>query len=74
MEIIGYKSHVAAAGESFDSVALDYYGDEFMADKLMKVKKNSKYVHLVTFEGGEMLSIPVYDDIESTETLAPWRR
>ena len=74
MEVIGYKTHIAAAGESFDSVALDYYGDEFMADKLMKVKKNSKYTHLVTFEGGEMLSIPVYDDIESTETLAPWRR
>lgn len=74
MEVIGYKTHIAAAGESFDSVALDYYGDEFMADKLMKVKKNSKYTHLITFEGGEMLSIPVYDDIESTETLAPWRR
>ena len=74
MEIIGYKSHIAAAGESFDSVALDYYGDEFMADKLMKVKNNSKYAHLVVFEGGEKLTIPVYDDIESTETLAPWRR
>jgi hypothetical protein len=74
MEVIGYKTHIAAAGESFDSVALDYYGDEFMADKLMKVKKNSKYTHLITFEGGEKLSIPVYDDIESTETLAPWRR
>jgi hypothetical protein len=74
MEIIGYKTHIAAAGESFDSVAFVYYGNEFMADKLMKVKKNSKYNHLIVFEGGEKLLIPVYDDIESTETLAPWRR
>lgn len=74
MNIIGYKTHIAAAGESFDSVALEYYGDEFMADKLMQLKNNSKYAKLIVFEGGEKLTIPVYDDIESTETLAPWRR
>lgn len=74
MEIVGYKTHIAAAGESFDSVALDYYGDEFMADKLMKVKDNTRYTKMVIFKGGEELKIPVYDDIESTETLAPWRQ
>lgn len=74
MDIIGYKTHIAAAGESFDSVALLYYGIEFMADKLMQLKNNSKYAKFIVFEGGEKLTIPVYDDIESTETLAPWRR
>lgn len=74
MEIVGYKTHIAAAGESFDSVALDYYGDEFIADKLMKVKDNTRYTKMVIFKGGEELKIPVYDDIESTETLAPWRQ
>ena len=72
MEIIGYKTHTAAAGETFDSVAFDYYGDEFMADKLMK--ENSIYIKTIVFKGGETLRIPIYDDIESTETLAPWRR
>lgn len=72
MEIVGYRTHIAAAGESFDSVALDFYGDESMADKLMK--NNPLYVEMIIFEGGEELKIPVYDDIESTETLAPWRR
>jgi hypothetical protein len=74
MEIVGYKTHTAAAGESFDSVAFHYYGVEFMADKLMKVKGNKQYIKMVVFEGGEKLTIPVYDDIESTETLAPWRQ
>lgn len=72
MDIVGYKTHIAAAGETFDSVALKYYGFEFMADKLMKLNKS--FVARVIFEGGEILTIPVYDDIESTETLAPWRR
>ena len=74
MQIVGYKTHIAAAGESFDSVAFNYYGDEFMADKLMKQKENLAYIDRVVFEGGEELKIPVYDDLESTETLAPWRR
>ena len=74
MQIVGYKTHIAAAGESFDSVAFNYYGDEFMADKLMKQKENLAYIDRVIFEGGEKLTIPVYDDLESTETLAPWRR
>lgn len=72
MEIIGYKTHIAAAGESFDSVALSYYNVEFMADKLMK--ENPLHVKMVVFRGGEVLKIPIYDDIESKETLAPWRR
>ena len=72
MEIVGYKTHIAAMGESFDSIAFEYYGDEFMADKLMKA--NPLHVQKIVFEGGEKLTIPVYDDIESTETLAPWRR
>ena len=45
-----------------------------MADKLMKYKDNKPYINRVRFIGGEKLTIPVYDDIESTETLAPWRR
>lgn len=72
MQIVDYKTHIAAAGESFDSLALDYYGDEFMADKLMK--ENPLHIKKVIFEGGEQITIPVYDDIESTETLAPWRQ
>ena len=72
MEVIGYKNHIAAAGESFDSLALSYYDNEFMADKLMKL--NPLYVNVIIFKGGENLTIPIYDDIESKETLAPWRR
>ena len=58
MEIIGYKNHIAAAGESFDSLALSYYDNEFMADKLMKL--NPLYVDVIIFKGGENLTIPIY--------------
>ncbi len=72
MEIVGYKAYTAAAGESFNSIAFKFYNNEFMADKLMK--ENPRYVRMLTFEGGETLTIPIYDDVESKETLAPWRR
>lgn len=74
MEIVGYKTHTVSAGESFDLIALKYYGNEFMADKLMQQKENKHYINVITFGGGEILTIPIYDDIESKETLAPWRR
>lgn len=72
MEIVGYTTYTAAAGESFDSIAFKFYSNEFMANKLMK--NNPRYVDMLVFEGGEILSIPIYDDVESKETLAPWRR
>ena len=74
MEIVGYKTYIAAAGESFDSVAFKFYNNEFMADKLMKQKSNLVYIDKIVFEGGEKLTIPVYDDVASKETLAPWRQ
>lgn len=72
MEVVGYKTYTAAAGESFDSIAYKFYGNEFMADKLMK--ENKLFVKTIIFDGGEVLTIPIYDDVESKETLAPWRR
>ena len=72
MEIVGYKTYTAAAGESFDSISLKFYGNEFMADKLMK--KNPRYVKVIIFKGGETLKIPIYNDMESTETQPPWKR
>ena len=72
MEIVGYKIYIASAGDRFDSIAFKYYGTEFMADKLMK--HNPAYITRQIFNGGEVLTIPIYDDIESKETLAPWRQ
>lgn len=66
-------------GESFDSVALQVYGDEMYAAELMNA--NPEKSGLTVFEGGEYLYLPVIEVIEeedavintSNQATAPWR-
>ena len=66
------RKHTAAAGESWDQIAFKYYTDEFKASELMAA--NRTYLDKVIFEGGEVLTIPEIEEIETTETLPPWRQ
>ncbi len=72
MEVVGYRTHIAVNGETPDIIALKYYSDEFMASYILDANPN--YNNVMIYEGGEQLVIPVFDTIESDETLAPWRR
>ena len=38
------------------------------------IEVNTRYQNVITFEGGEIINIPVFDTLENDETLAPWRR
>lgn len=71
----GYVYH-CAAGESWDSVALELYGDEKYAAELLSA--NPALCHMVVFEGGEILYIPVVEQTGEGETVytpanAPWK-
>ena len=67
------------AGETFDSVALEVYGDEAYACELMSA--NPEYSTIPIFTGGELLDLPVIevpsdDDVEEEEyvsTNPPWK-
>ena len=67
------------AGETFDSVALEVYGDEKYACELMSA--NPEYSTTPMFMGGELLDLPVIDipDDEETEqeeyvsSTPPWK-
>ena len=67
------------AGETFDSVALEVYGDEVYAWELMSA--NPEYSTTPIFTGGELLELPVIevpsdDDVEEEEyvsTTPPWK-
>ena len=72
MEVTGFLKHIAKAGETPDMLALKYYSEEFMSSYILEA--NTQYNDVLVFEGGEEIIIPVFDTIESTETLAPWRR
>jgi len=72
----GYQYH-CSAGESFDSVALDVYGDEKYAPDLMNA--NPGLCGMTVFHGGETLLLPALDVPERNDeaalgnTIAPWK-
>lgn len=71
-EIVGHLDYVAAAGDMFDALAFRYYTQERMAHYI--IQANPDYADVVIFSGGERLRIPVMTEIESPDTLPPWRR
>lgn len=71
-QIVGYIERTANAGETFDVLALAAYNEETMATYI--IKANPDLSDVVTFEGGEVVRIPILEAIETPETLPPWRR
>ena len=71
----GYVYH-CAAGESWDSVALEIYGAEKYAAELLRA--NPALCHMTVFEGGETLYLPVVETAGEGEDVftpanAPWK-
>ena len=71
----GYIYH-CAAGESWDTVALDLYGDEKYAADLLNA--NPQLCHITIFTGGEVLHIPTIRKASDGEAAytpanAPWK-
>jgi len=56
-------------GQTFDSVALELYGNEKYAEQLLEM--NPAFAGRFVFEGGETLNVPVLEDTDRT-TKAPW--
>lgn len=52
-----YTQYVCANGDMWDSIAYRLYGDEFMFPEIMKA--NRAYARTLTFEGGEVLNVPI---------------
>lgn len=68
----GSFEYTCRAGDSFDLLAGQAYGNERMSSTI--VAANPDYCDVVLFEGGEELEIPIVDATELPETLPPWRR
>ena len=52
-----YTQYVCSNGDMWDSIAYRLYGDEFMFPEIMKA--NRPYARVITFEGGEVLNVPI---------------
>lgn len=70
--VIAYCKYLTKAGDSFDSLALDFYDDEGKAGEIARFNPNLTDVLL--FEAGELVNIPIFSDDDPPESLAPWRR
>jgi len=69
-----YELYEAKAGDTWDSIAFEFYTNEMMASRL--IQENKEYADVLIFEGGERLGIPVLDEDEEEEpdTIPPWRQ
>ena len=65
-----YTQYVCANGDMWDSIAYRLYGDEFMFPEIMKV--NRAYARVLTFEGGEVLNVPVRVENPLVVVTAPF--
>ena len=59
------------AGDTFDELALNLLGSEFLSSEIMAL--NQKYTDVLIFGEGIDLTIPVFEDKETPDTLPPWR-
>lgn len=75
MTLSGQK-YRCSAGETFDKVAVEVYGDEVYACELLEA--NPTLCMIPIFSGGEVLDLPVVDtdigeDEEAMQKTAPWK-
>lgn len=74
MAVIVETTYIETAiqGETFDMLAYRLYTEERMSKYLRYY--NPQYSDVIAFEGGEKITVPFVSEIETTESLAPWRR
>lgn len=63
--------YTTQAGDTFDSIALDFYNDETFSSTI--IQANLRYCNTLVFQGGEELLIPIIEQPQAT-TLPPWKR
>ena len=72
MTVSAFIEYETRAGDTFDDLALQVYDNEKMAHHI--IEYNPDYADVIVFEDSVLLTIPIFDDAQKPETLAPWRR
>lgn len=66
---MAYLIYTTQKNDTFDSIALGMYNDEFLSQKI--ISANMKYRDIITFEDGTRLKVPIIEKKEIA-TLPPW--
>lgn len=72
MTVSAFIEYKTRAGDTFDELALQVYDNEKMAHHI--IEYNPDYADVIVFEEPVLLMIPVFEETQKPETLAPWRR
>ena len=70
--VTGYQKIKTVEGDTFDGLALEYYDDEKQASLI--IGANLDYCDVLIFEADVELKIPIVENVETPDTLPPWRR
>lgn len=71
-KIISYKKYMTRQGDTFDALALEMYGEESLAHYIIQF--NPDYADVLIFEANTPLRLPIVENVETPDTLPPWRR
>lgn len=70
--VTGYYDYKTQAGDTFDSLALQLYGEETLSHRIIAF--NPDYADVLIFDGNVPLRLPIFEDLETPDTLPPWKR
>lgn len=70
--VTAYKEYNTREGDTFDALALEMYGEETLAHYIIEF--NPDYADVLIFDANVALRLPIVEDVETPDTLPPWRR
>lgn len=70
--VTAYKEYKTREGDTFDALALEMYGEETLAHYIIEF--NPDYADVLIFDANVPLRLPIVEDVETPDTLPPWRR
>ena len=70
--VTGYKEYTTREGDTFDALALEMYGEETLAHYIIEF--NPDFADVLIFDANVALRLPIVEDVETPDTLPPWRR
>ena len=70
--VTAYKEYTTRDGDTFDALALEMYGEETLAHYIIEF--NPDYADVLIFDANVALRLPIVENVETPDTLPPWRR
>ena len=64
------SEYICPRGCTWDVIAFDAYGDEFMMDFILQ--QNPEFSDVVIFEGGEKINVPARGIVAASTIAPPW--